>query len=93
MKRIAAAFTLATFLLVTTGCHSVHYSHTSPDGERYEVWIQSFILDSALNKLTIDTPIAKVNLEGYSHEVNTETINAITAGVVEGIGKTFLPLP
>lgn len=82
---------LATLILASTGCRSYYYARTEPNGVRHEVWIQSFGTDAGLSRLRIDSPVASVELEGYSQQVNTEMVESITAGVVEGIGKIIVP--
>lgn len=89
MKKLCLLFAI----LSCCGCRSYHYTRTDSNGVRHEVWITSILSTAALSKLQVlvDTN-AVLNLEGYSQKIDDKAIEAITEGVVAGLGRTIKPL-
>ena len=79
---------------LSLGCRSYYYLHTSADGSKQEIWVNSFVSDAGLASMSLTIDKNKVfQVEGYSQKVNAETAKAITQGIVEGLGRIFVPAP
>lgn len=80
-------------LLLTSGCRTYVYETYDPlTGEKRSVWINSFLSDANVGKLHVLVGTNKVILlEGYSQQVNTEAVKAISEGVTEAVLEAIRP--
>jgi hypothetical protein len=85
-------------VVALTGCRSYYYQRTDVYGTKHELWIQTLLSDASLAELELRQGTnMSLNVKGYSQEVNSDAVKAITEGVVKGIieggGKIVRPLP
>lgn len=77
-------------LLLTSGCASVQYSQTKPDGTRVEFSTRALFSNSALRGLTVDgvtkTTSQGLRITSNATEPNAESITATGATLGELIG-------
>jgi hypothetical protein len=82
MKKIL----LLLAVVALTGCRSYYYQRTDHYGTKHELWIQTLLSDASLAELELRQGTnMSLNVKGYSQEVNSDAVKAITEGVVEGV--------
>lgn len=92
LKELAASKSITTLLVlcfllpVLLGCRSYYYQRTDAYGTKHELWIQTLLSDASLAELELRQGTnMSLNVKGYSQEVNSDAVKAITEGVVEGV--------